>query len=145
MRPRQLNLLTGKPDRIPAVSEFAMQCTIADALRRWAKPTWLWQHIPGGEERPAEFIDGKRVSFAGARIKRAGFNPGWPDFMLIAPMGKLHCLELKRRGGQLSTEQAAFGVWCMTNGVPFTIARSGGEAFDTLTQWGVWRAEVKLQ
>jgi len=131
--------------RRPPAPEFAMQCVVADALRRFAKPTWIWNHIPGGEERPAEYRNGKRVSFAGARLKRAGFQPGWPDFMLIAPGGKLHCLELKRKGNKPTADQAAFRLWCLLNGVPHGLAYSVKDAFTFLEQWGVFREGVHLQ
>jgi hypothetical protein len=145
---RQLHLFKSKRQRgvaPPALLEFPMQCAIADLLDRWAKPTWIWQHIPGGEERPAEFINGRRVSFAGARLKRAGFKPGWPDFLLLAPGGKPHCLELKRRGGTPTEAQSAFALWCQLNGVPHAFVHSIENAVDVLRQWGVWKGHFKVQ
>lgn len=145
---RQLHLFKGKRQRgiaPPPPLEFPMQCAIADMLRRNIKPTWLWQHIPGGEERPAEFIDGKRVSFAGARLKRAGFQPGWPDFFLLAPGGKPHCMELKRRRAKPTEHQAAFALWCQLNGVPHAFVFDVVEACNVLQGWGALRHKIEVQ
>jgi hypothetical protein len=145
---RQLHLFRSRRQRgvaPPPPLEFPMQCAIADLLRRWAKPTWLWTHIAHGEERPAEYRNGVRVSWAGARLKRAGLQPGWPDFLLMAPGGRVHCLEVKRRGQYLSEHQAAFALWCGLNGVPHACVKSVEQAVDQLRQWDVWIRDVKVQ
>ena len=64
--------------------------------------------MPLDEERPSQIIKGKRVSFAGARLKRMGINPGWSDFILLSPTALAHFLELKRRGKTLSDDQDDF-------------------------------------
>jgi hypothetical protein len=148
MRDRQLHLFRSRRQRgrsLPAPLEFSMQCAIADVLRINCKPTWLWQHIPGGEERPAEFRNGVRVSFAGARLKRAGFQPGWPDFVLLAPGGRLHCMELKRRGNKPTEHQAAFALWCRLNGVPHEFVWDVATAIAVFEGWGALRTVVEVQ
>jgi hypothetical protein len=41
------------------------------------------------------------------------------DFLLIAPGGRLHALELKRRGEEMTEEQETFAAWCQEQDVPF--------------------------
>ena len=160
MSGRQLHLFKSRRQRgvaAPPPPEFATQCALADTLRKWATPNWVWNHIPGGEERPAEFIKGKRVSFAGERTKRAGFQPGWPDFILIPPgvavgtacggaaSTRPHFLELKRRGGKLTEHQAGFALWCKLNGCPHEVADSYEAAVKILQRWGALMDRVKVQ
>lgn len=141
--PRQLHLFKSgrqKGEMPPPPLEFEMQCVVADCLRKFLTPGWVWNHIPGGEERPAEFKDGVRVSFAGARLKRAGFQPGWPDFILLAPgTGKPHCIELKRMGNTQTLAQTEFQFWCSVNNVPYLVCYSVKAALDALGQWGAIR------
>jgi hypothetical protein len=120
-----------------------MQCAVADLLRRFAKPTWQWTHIANGEERPAEYINGVRVSWAGARLKRAGVQPGWPDIFLLSPGGKPHCMELKRRKAKPSEHQAAFALWCGLNNVPHAFVDDVADAIKVLNQWGVLRNKIE--
>lgn len=148
MSDRQLSLFKGKRQQGAAARpplEFEMQCVVADTLRRFLTPGWIWQHIPGGEERPAEYRNGVRVSFAGARLQRAGFQPGWPDFLLFAPGGRPHCIELKRRGGRVSEHQAAFALWCKLNSVPHAFCDSVPAALELLGQWGALRRGIRPQ
>jgi hypothetical protein len=153
MSGRQLHLFKSRRQRgvaAPPPLEFATQCALADTLRKWATPNWVWNHIPGGEERPAEFIKGKRVSFAGERTKRAGFKPGWPDFILIPPAvptihPRPHFLELKRRGGKLTEHQAGFALWCKLNGCPHAVADNYEAAVKILQAWGALMDRVKVQ
>ena len=54
-----------------------------------------------------------------------GLQPGWPDFLLLAPAtadrpgGLVHMLELKRRGEDLGKAQEELAAWCAEQGVPF--------------------------
>jgi hypothetical protein len=148
---RQLRLFGKKNQRGERVdvspSEFQLQCAVADLLRRCAKPTWLWTHLPFGEARPAEFRNGVRVSYAGERLKRMGVRPGWPDFIFLAPKGSPHSvffLELKRKGGRLSEHQAGFALWCLLNGVPHAVVDTVEAAVAVLERWGVWRLKVEV-
>jgi len=148
---RQLHLFKSSRQRgvaPPPPKEFSLHCQVADTLRRWAIPGWLWQHVPGGEARPAEFVNGKRVSFAGQRLQRMGFMPGWPDFILLAPTTtwpKLHMLELKRRGGKLSDAQHAIQLWALANHCPFEVVDNYPDALDVLKHWGAVRAGIQVQ
>jgi hypothetical protein len=142
MSGRQLQLFGARRQRgrqAPPPLEFAVHCMVADALRRWASPNWVWTHIPLGE---------KRSAVTGARLKRMGVNPGWPDFLFIAPRDenlRPHFLELKRRGGQLTEAQAGFALWCKLNGCPYAMAHSYQEAVEVLKSWGALRAGVHVQ
>jgi hypothetical protein len=151
---RQLNLFKGKRQRGQRVdvspSEFQLQCEVADLLRRCAKPTWLWTHLPFGEARPAEFRNGVRVSYAGERLKRMGVRPGWPDFALLgpkddAPHPGIHFLELKRKGGRLSEHQAGFALWCEINRIPHAVVDTVEAAIFVLDCWDVWRLKPEVQ
>jgi len=132
---RQLNLFAGRRQRgvaPPPASEFSLQCMVADTLRRWQVPGWLWTHMPMGE---------LRQPITAARLKRMGVTPGWPDFLLLAPGGRAHFLELKRRKlGRLTDEQAAFGLWCECNHCPHAVVDTYPAAIDVLKQWGAVRA-----
>jgi hypothetical protein len=101
----QIDLFTRRVRRPPTAPEFALQCMVADTLRRFCRPDWRWTHIASGEYRPPA---------TAARLQRMGVIPGWPDFILLSPDGWTCFLELKRRGGRLSDEQAAFAEWCKT-------------------------------
>ena len=140
---RQLHLFRSRRERgvaPPAPLEFAVHCAVADTLRRWATPGWIWTHIPLGE---------RRETVTGARLKRMGTNSGWPDFILIAPRDhhapRPHFLELKRRGGHLTELQASFALWCRLNDCPYAIAHSYEEAVTALKGWGALCSGIKLQ
>jgi hypothetical protein len=140
---RQLHLFRSRRQRgvvAPLALEFELQCAVADTLKRWHAPNWVYTHVPLGEERTA---------MAGARLKRMGTMPGWPDFVLLAPKdhptARPHFLELKRRGAKLSEPQAAFALWCGLNGCPFAIADRYDLAVKILQTWGALRTGVHVQ
>ncbi len=141
---RQLHLFRSKRQRgikPPAPLEFAVHCMVADTLRRWATPGWIWTHLPMGELRDA---------VTGARLKRMGVQPGWPDLILIPPAGpkfwqRPHFLELKRRGGKLTEHQAGFALWCKLNGCPHEVCDTYDAAVKILKQWGALMDRVKVQ
>jgi hypothetical protein len=144
MSGRQLHLFRARNQRgvaAPPPLEFAVHCAVADTLRRWATPGWIWTHLPMGELRDA---------VTGARLKRMGVQPGWPDLILIPPAGpkfwqRPHFLELKRRGGKLTEHQAGFALWCKLNGCPHAVADSYEAAVKILQRWGALMDRVKVQ
>ena len=90
---RQLHLFKGKRQKgavLPRSSEFELHCMVADALRRWCSPWWIYTHMPSGE---------KRDPVTAMRLKRMGTMPGWPDFQFFGPRQQVVFLELKRPGG----------------------------------------------
>jgi predicted type IV restriction endonuclease len=69
---------------------------------------------------------------------------GWPDFILLAPTGIAHFLELKRGRAPLTGEQQEFADWCAAHGVPFAIARNFDEALRCLKTWGAVKNGVNV-
>ena len=86
--------------KAPPPKEFALHLAVADHLKAFAHPDWRWSHYPAGEKRDPR---------AAAKLKAMGLQKGWPDFLLIAPNGRLHALE--RRGEAMTEEQEDFEVW----------------------------------
>jgi len=106
---------------------------VADVLRRWLMPGWRWTHIPLGEHR---------TKATAAKLKRMGVNPGWPDIILLSPLGLPHFLELKRRGGDLTDQQDEFKQWCRDRKVPHFVTDSFDAAVAQLKTWGAVRAAI---
>ena len=102
-------------------------------MRDHARPEWRWSHFPAGERRDAK---------TGARVKAMGLQRGWPDFLLIAPNGLAHFLELKRPGESLSEDQKAFATWCTANNVPHVVVYTIEEALAALDRWGALRLNI---
>ncbi len=128
----------GKPrayrePKAPAPKEFVLHRAVADHLRAFARPDWRWTHFPAGE---------KRDPHTAAKLKAMGLQRGWPDFLLIAPGGFLHALELKRRGETMSEEQESFAAWCREQGIPFVCTDDLREAIVTLSGWGVLKSPL---
>ena len=138
----QRDLFTKRVRKPPPAPEFHLHTLVADVLRRWAMPGWRWTHLPLGEERPAQIIKGKRVSLAGARLKRMGVNPGWPDFILLSPAAIPFFLELKRRGERLTDDQEDFATWCAEHQATFVVTDDFKVALATLQGWGAVRGSV---
>jgi hypothetical protein len=141
--PRQLHLFRSRRQRgeaLPSPLEFKLQCAVADTLRRWATPNWIWTHLPFGENRDA---------ITGSRLKRMGTQPGWPDLVFIPPREhsnqRPHFLELKRRGAKLTEHQAGFALWCKLNDCPHAVADSYEAAVAILKDWGVLWTGVNVQ
>jgi hypothetical protein len=145
MQHAQLPLFGKRQRRKRTAPEFNLHVLIADIMRRWGTPGWQCTHLPFGEHRNA---------ITGARLKRMGTKRGWPDFILLAPrggtgsilnplfIGTAHFLELKRKGAQLSDEQAELGAWLMDNGYPYRVADTFDEALTILKAWGAVRVSV---
>ena len=143
MSERQLHLFKSRRQRgaiTPAPLEFALHCMVADALRRWITPNWQWTHLPLGEHREA---------ITGARLKRMGTQPGWPDLLLLPPkehsVQRSHFLELKRHGAKLTEHQAGFALWCQLNDCPHAVTSDYETAVKILQGWGALMANVKVQ
>lgn len=119
-RPRPRKAPTSRP------KEIELHMRVAALLRRSARSNWQWCHIASGELRD------KRTA---GKLKQMGVRPGWPDFILTPPTGRLHCLELKRTGEALSEAQEMFRMWCIANGVPYVVAY---KIEDVLTAFRAW-------
>lgn len=118
-----------KPHRAPTVapSELTLHIAVAETLRRFCRPDWLWWHTPNGELRDPR---------AAAKLRAMGVRPGVPDLLLIDPDGWLRCLEFKAPGGRLSDSQEAFRAFCIARGIPFVVAYSVDEALIAFETWG---------
>lgn len=136
---RQLDLYKGprqRGTRPPRASEFAVHCAIADTIRINIVRGWIWFHCPNGELRP----DG-----AGARLKRMGTRPGVSDFLLVGPpYGRLHALELKRRGERPTNAQHAFLADLTDAGGLSAWVDSYADAIEQLKAWGALRRNVRI-
>lgn len=108
--------------------------SVAKELRRFARDDWRWTHFPAGEERS------KRV---GAKLKRMGLQPGWPDFILISPEGHFHALELKRKGEDLNPNQSDFHYWLICHGIARAVCETIEQVVDALTAWGVLKRNIR--
>lgn len=147
----QLNLFKGKRQRgiqAPPPLEFASHVFLADVIRRWIMPQWKWTHLPLGEERDHKINPktGKRWSPTGARLKRMGVNPGWPDFVFVGPNHAIFWLELKRlRGGHVSEDQAAVAAHLVACGFSLLITNSVDDAIAELKALGILRSNFEVQ
>src|SRR5262245_21061519 len=72
--------------RPSATPERRFHIALADRLRAEGRPGWWWSHVPSGE---------LRTKATAALLERLGLKPGMSDFILIAPDGGHHWLELK--------------------------------------------------
>lgn len=114
--------------RATASKEIYLHLPVAAFLDQFASKDWVWTHIGHGEARTAR---------AGAKLKRMGVKPGWPDFVFVGPSGRVYFLELKREGGRLSKSQDAFRDYCVKRGIPHVVARTIGEAMTAFDSWGI--------
>lgn len=146
---RQLHLFKGRRQRgsvAPTPKEFAVHCAVADLLRRWIMPGWKWTHFPAGEERPARINrQGKRVSGAGARLKRMGLSSGWPDFQFFHISGAVKFLELKRQGFGSSDEQEDIAAHLIRAGHGYLCTDNFDDAVATLVLWRILRSGINVQ
>ena len=113
--------------QVPIAKEDALHIPVANLLRAHAKPDWRWTHVAhGGMELPPR---------TAAKLKAMGLRPGWPDFILISPMCKFHCLELKSLKGRLSDDQKDFRDWCDKHGTPYVVCRTIDEVLTIFGEW----------
>ena len=87
--------------------------------------TWAWNerphtrgfilHIPNG---------GYRNKIEAAKLKQMGVLPGFPDYQLILPGGRIVLLEAKTKTGSLSKAQKELHDLYSHNYIPVNIFRS---------------------
>lgn len=132
---RQLSLLKGSRQRGPrpaSAPEFALHCAVADLVSRWITPGWQFTHIPLGEHRHKA---------TAARLHRMGVRAGWPDFIFVGPH-RVVFLELKRRGGSQTDEQANVALHIIRSGFDYACVDSLDLALEVLRGFGIVRARV---
>ena len=106
--------------------EFHLTKAVALFLR-YAWPADLpWSHFPAGEERDER---------TGAKLKIMGLQPGWPDFVIVLPSGRLGGLELKSEGGRQSSDQKAFQQALTAAGGRYAVCRSLADVEETADEW----------
>jgi hypothetical protein len=107
--------------------------SVKKELDRFARPEWEWTHYPAGELRD---------DATGAKLKRMGMKPGWPDFILLSPEGVFHGLELKREGQALNDNQEAFHARARVRGWKVAVADTLMGALAILQDWGCLKVKV---
>ena len=120
-RPKPLKLVAWE------CSEFAVQCSLVDALRKFARPDCLWLHIGNGERRDV---------ITGSRLKRMGVRAGAADLLFVRAGAPPLFLELKTSRGTQSQSQRAFEAQAITAGAQYAIVRSIDEALALLWERG---------
>ena len=143
----QLNLFKSKRQRgtqPPPPKEFGLHCAVADTVKRWILPGWIWSHFPAGEARPHEIIKGKRVSLTGARLMRMGLNTGFPDFQFFHIDGACAFLELKRKGNDLDEDQEKIADHLKLAGHHYLVTDRLDVAIAALVDWKILRG-MKVQ
>jgi hypothetical protein len=113
--------------------ESVLHKQVADLLRQHCLPSWRWTHIASGELRDIR---------TATKLKAMGVRRGWPDFILLAPGGQGHGLELKRQGEHLTDDQIDFQMWSIRTGSPYSVARSIGEVHLVLDAWKCCRTRL---
>lgn len=121
-----------RPRRCPLANprEIVLHKATVDILAKLGDPSWRWSHFPSGELRDVR---------TAARLKAMGLKRGWPDIVLVSPVGKFHGLELKRLGEDLTDDQQAFQMWAIRHGIRYAIAWTLDEATTILGAWGAIR------
>jgi hypothetical protein len=138
MPARQLHLFGNKRQRgtaPPSPSEYQLHCAVADTVRRWIMPGWIFTHIASGE---------RRDMVTAARLKRMGVMPGWPDLLFFGP-GRVCWIELKAKGGRLSEAQAAVASHPVAAGHGYLCSDSFDDIIVTLKDWGIVRSGIQVQ
>lgn len=109
--------------------EIVSHLAIYDFLVLVLPASYRVHHSPNG---------GKRSEKEGAKLKRQGTQPGWPDIEIVGPLGRLFFIEVKRLvGGALSREQIELRDWCETNGVPWALCRTIDDVMAMLAAWQI--------
>jgi hypothetical protein len=132
---RQLRLFAGARQRgvrPPPPLEFKLHCMLADTLRLWIMPQFIYTHMPMGE---------KRDKITAARLKRMGTTKGWPDFLIIGP-GRIVWVELKRKGEKPTPEQIFVASHLMACGCTYILTDEYDDAVNQLKRLGIVRAQV---
>jgi hypothetical protein len=136
----QLSLFKGRRQRgvsAPPPLEFASHAFIADLLKRFCNPEWIYTHIPLGELRDKA---------TAAKLSRMGVKPGWPDFQFAGSGARMFFLELKRRGrGRVSDNQSFVIAHLAACGFPILITDSVDDAVATLKQLGILPSKIEVQ
>jgi len=133
----QINLFTKRvTTKAPAPIERQVHILLADTLRWSISPGWVWFHCPNGE---------LRNDATGALLKRMGVLPGVSDFILIGPPhGRVHVLELKRKGRKPNNDQELFMAAVTMTGGAAAWADNSKDAIEILKGWGALTTRLQF-
>lgn len=108
--------------------EETLQRAIVQHLRLLGKKDCIWFAVPNG------IPSSKRT---GARFKAQGLTAGVSDLCFVLSDGSFAAMELKAKGGRMSTEQKAFAAKCEMVGAPYAVCYDLDSALSVLRAWGV--------
>jgi hypothetical protein len=119
------------------MSEFKVQCAVADHLSKRGASGAVWWHTPNG---------GERNRLDAALFKRQGVKAGIPD-ILVFYRSKLYALELKADSGVVSDNQKEMLSALAREGAETGVAYGLNEALAWLEQRGLLRSafDVSIQ
>ena len=143
---QQKHLFTGRWRSVPIATpkEHELQIQLVTTLKWALRPDVIMFHCPNGELRDRR---------AGAKLRAMGTLPGVPDLIFLYQQHRpdldvsrlcVLFLELKRPGGKLTTEQAAFGLAVGTMGAEFEVVNSIDEAIAAVGMRGLIRPGVEV-
>ena len=110
-----------------ATSEHQLQSTLFEYMRLNLRPDCYPYAVPNG---------GHRHIRVAVRLKAEGVKRGVPDLHIMMPGGRLVYLELKIKGGSLSSDQKAFRDMARTLGFEWGMAKTLDQAIEFLASIG---------
>ena len=133
----QIDLFTRRIKKLPAPKENAVHIAIVDTLKKGGLATgWIVFHPANGE---------LRTDATGALLQRMGVLPGVSDLILIGPpAGRVHALELKRKGRRPNDDQNAFLGAVLAAGGCADWADSYDGAMSILRVWGALSSRLHV-
>ena len=111
-------------------AEARLQAAIVEWVRAVAPNTLVFA-VPNG---------GLRSKAEAARLRWTGVLAGVPDLVVVAPVGRVHFLEVKTSTGRLSDKQRGIFDRLVALGAPRAIVRSLEDVRRAFENWNI---EVK--
>ena len=111
-------------------SEHQLQSTLCQYLALALRPDCYVYAVPNG---------GHRHIRVAVRLKEEGVKRGVPDLHIMMPGARLVYLELKIKGGSLSSDQKAFRDMARSLGFEWGMAKTFDEAKEFLASIGALR------
>src|SRR5262249_33024456 len=147
-REQQRHLFTGRWHSVPIATpkEHELQIALVTMLKWCLRPDVIVRHVPNGElrdKRTAAKLKAMGV-LAGSADLEFFWKHSWEDLDGSHTNFCALFLELKRPGGKLTTDQAAFGLPMRTMGADFEVASSMDEAIAAVAMGGLLRPGVEV-
>jgi hypothetical protein len=79
---------------------------------------------------------GKTTMAIMGKLKRMGLTVGVAD-LVIGCDGRMYCMEVKSVTGKQTANQALFGAWALSCGIPYELVRSVKDAVVAMQIWGI--------